>query len=76
MKNFKVWLVEAKKQKVYLFFKGKKQITANDMNDLARFCKKLQQENPNDCWAICTNECATSFQFLGVNFINGKFMSL
>lgn len=56
MKNFKVWLVEAKKRKVYPFFEGKKRVTANDLNDLSEFRRKLQNENPNDFWAVCTNE--------------------
>jgi hypothetical protein len=73
MKNFKVWLVEAKKRKVYTFFEGKKRVTANDLNDLAEFRRKLQEDNPNDFWAVCTNECRTIFGE-GVIFADGSFL--
>lgn len=72
MANLKVWLVEANKQKVYPFFEGNPNITVNDMNDLANFRRKLQKENPNDFWAICTNECRTIFGG-GVIFSDGVF---
>ena len=73
MANLKVWLIEAKKQKVYPFFEGKKRVTANDLNDLLEFRRKLQNENPNDFWAVCTNECRTIFGE-GVIFSNGVFL--
>lgn len=72
MSNLKVWLVEAKKQKVYPFFEEKPNITANDLNDLANFRRKLQEDNPNDFWAVCTNECRTIFG-VGVIFSDGVF---
>lgn len=75
-KTIKYWIVEATSQKVYQFFKGQKSVSANDLNDLAGFRKKLQQDNPNDCWTICTNECPTKFVDFGVKFINGKFENL
>jgi hypothetical protein len=73
MSNLKVWLVEANKQKVYPFFEGKDKICANDLNDLANFRRKLQEDNPNDFWAVCTNECRTIFGD-GVIFSNGVFL--
>lgn len=72
MANLKVWLVEANKRKVYPFFEGKDKICANDLNDLANFRRKLQEDNPNDFWAICTNECRTIFGG-GVIFSDGAF---
>lgn len=69
----KYWLVEAKKRKVYQFFEGKKRVTSNDLNDLSEFRRKLQEENPNDFWAVCTNECRTIFGE-GVIFSNGVFL--
>lgn len=73
MKNFKVWLVEAKKRKVYTFFEEKPNITANDLNDLSEFRRKLQNENPNDSWQICTNEYCQNLGD-GVFFSNGVFL--
>lgn len=73
MANLKVWLVEAKKRKVYQFFEGKPNITSNDLSDLVDFRKKLQNENPNDFWAVCTNECRTIFGG-GVIFSDGAFI--
>ena len=73
MANLKVWLVEAKKQKVYPFFEGKKRVTANDLNDLLEFRRKLQNENPNDFWQICTNECCHNLGD-GVFFADGRFL--
>lgn len=45
MSNLKVWIVEVRKQKVYPFFEGKDKICANDLNDLANFRRKLQEDN-------------------------------
>lgn len=73
MANLKVWLVEANKQKVYPFFEGKDKICANDLNDLANFRRKLQEDNPNDSWQICTNECCHNLGG-GVFFSNGVFL--
>lgn len=67
------WLVEARTQKVTEFFQGQKVVTPNQLNDLVDFRKQLALEYPNDCWAICTNECATAFHSFGVKFINGQF---
>lgn len=72
MANLKVWLVEANKQKVYPFFEEKPNITTNDLNDLANFRRKLQEDNPNDFWSVCTNECRTIFGG-GVIFSDGAF---
>ena len=69
----KYWLVEAKKRKVYPFFEGKKRVTANDLNDLAEFRRKLQNENPNDNWCICTNEYCYNLSE-GVFFSDGVFL--
>lgn len=72
-KIVKYWLVEAKKRKVYPFFEEKPNITSNDLNDLSEFRRKLQEDNPNDFWAVCTNECRTIFGE-GVIFSNGVFL--
>lgn len=72
-KLIRYWLVEATNQKATEFFQGQKAVTPNELNDLAAFRKKLSLEYPNDCWAICTNECATTFHSFGVKFINGRF---
>jgi hypothetical protein len=69
MRIIRYWLVEATKQKATEL----KITTTNELNDLANFRKQLAAEYPNDCWAICTNECATAFHWLGVKFINGRF---
>lgn len=71
-KIVKYWLVEAKKRKVYPFFEEKPNITSNDLNDLSEFRRKLQEDNPNDFWAVCTNECRTIFGG-GVVFADGRF---
>lgn len=75
-RTIRYWLVEATKQKATEFFQGQKVVSANELNDLANFRKQLAAEYPNDCWAICTNECATAFHWLGVKFINGRFEQL
>ena len=75
-KTIKYWLVEVTRQKVYEFFKGQKQVTANDLNDLSGFAKKLNEDNPSDWWSICTNECPTKFVDFGVKFVNGRFESI
>lgn len=72
MRTIRYWLVEATKQKATEL----KITTTNELNDLADFRKQLAAEYPNDCWAICTNECATAFHWLGVKFINGRFERL
>ena len=75
-KTIKYWLVEVTGQKVYQFFKGQKSVSTNEMNDLIGFMKKLNEDNPNDAWTICTNECPTKFVDFGVKFVNGVFVSL
>lgn len=75
-KTIKYWLVEITRQKVHQFFKGQEQVTANDLNDLSGFARKLNEDNPRDWWTICTNECPTTFRDFGVKFINGKFVNL
>jgi hypothetical protein len=71
-RTIRYWLVEATKQKATEL----KITTTNELNDLANFRKQLAAENPSDFWAICTNECATAFHWLGVKFQNGRFERL
>lgn len=75
-RKIRYWLVEATRQKVYQFFKGQKAVSTNELNDLIGFKRKLQEDNPNDFWTICTNECPTKFVDFGVKFVNGRFESL
>lgn len=72
-RTVRYWLVEVNAQKVTEFFQGQKIVTPNELNDLATFRKQLALEYPNDYWAICTNECITTFHSFGVKFINGRF---
>lgn len=71
MSNLRMWLVSPVMRKATELTK-----TAIMMNNAATVLKNMQALCPGACFTICTNECDTRWNDLGVAFNNGNFIDL